>query len=113
MVHFTEIQKTNQRLESVIFENQLVENGGYKNVLCVEINQMEQNNIQVDDELNGQIGNFETTFTANNNTIYGVKIDQILFPNGNIGWDEINEETHNFGSEHYVYVTGKGPTVEQ
>ena len=104
MARFKEIEKSNQELESIIFEDK-IKTGGYRNDLAVEI-VMQLNNIQVDDGFNGRIGNYKATFTATNNQIYGVTIDQVQFWSRNTGWD-IVDDTYNFGEvEHYVDLTG-------
>ena len=99
MVRFTEEKIICQKLEKIKTDDEEIV-GGYASRLRVSINEMLPG-IQNDGQINGQVGEYEATFTVNNNEIFGLKDICVKIPT-NMGMESPDE--YEMGEEHAVRV---------
>ena len=99
MARFTEEKIICQKLEKIKTADGEIP-GGYESQLCVTIDGMLPG-IQNDGQLNGQVQEYEASFTVKNNEIFGLKNLSVKIPTST-GMESTDE--YKMGEEHAVRV---------
>ena len=107
MARFTEEKIICQKLEKIKTADGEIP-GGYESQLRVTIGGMLRG-IQNDGQLNGQVQEYEASFTVKNNEIFGLKNLSVKIPT-NTGMESTDE--YKMGEEHAVRVFCKGDFFE-
>ena len=105
MLRFTEKKISGQKLLRIENLNKEIIDGGYQTEVSVIIDGMLNRSVQMNGELNGEVGIYRARFKVNNNRIFAVR-DLTIFDSNNTGF-KIPVNEYEIGKEHIGRISGE------